>query len=336
MQAFISNMTSKIFAWNLAFQIVRVNAFISDAGYYQTEAGEAMPEVMTGSTVPRRQLGRYLRDLRNQAGILVKDAAKQLEWSEAKLWRIETGQTSLRSLDVEAMCRVYGAPPDMTEALMGLAKETKARGWWQAYGDAVPEWFDLFVGLEAAASRLSWYEQQLVPGLFQTEDYARTLIRAHNPDEDNAETERRVRLRMGRQAIVRRMIDPPAIQVALDESVLRRAIGGAEIMAGQLARLAEASDLPNVSLKVVPFSVGFHPGVLSGPFVFLRFPLNGGGTDSEPPTVYTDIYTGALYLDKPSEIERYSEAFAGLWQHALDEPSSRELIRNTAEALRHG
>lgn len=295
-----------------------------------------MPDVVAGSTVPRRQLGRYLRDLRNQAGLLVRDAARGLEWSEAKMWRIETGQTSLRSLDVEAMCRLYGAPPDLTVALMGLAKETKARGWWQAYGDAVPEWFDLYVGLEAAASRLFMYGQELVPGLFQTEDYARTLITADHPDESAEEIERRVRLRMARQAVVRRMIDPPAIQVVLNESVLRWPVGGAEIMAGQLARLAEASELPNVSLRVVPFAAGFHPGIMSGTFVILRFPLNGNGDDSEPPTVYADLFTGALYLDKPQEIERYTGAFAGIWGHALDEPSSRELIRKTAEALSNG
>ena len=295
-----------------------------------------MPDTLSGSTVPRRQLGSYLRDLRNAAGLTVKDAARGLEWSEAKMWRIETGQTSLRSLDVEAMCRIYGARSDMTSALMGLAKETKARGWWQAYGDAVPEWFDLYVGLEAAASRLLLYGQELVPGLLQTEDYARTLIVADNPGVDDAEIDRRVRLRMARQALVGRSIDPPALQVALNESVLRWPVGGATVMAAQLDRLAAASDLPNVSLRVVPFSAGFHPGMLSGSFNILRFPLNGNGADSEPPTVYAELYTGALYLDKPQEIDRYSDAFTGIWQHALDEPSSRELIRQAAEALRHG
>lgn len=295
-----------------------------------------MPDVLTGSTVPRRQLGRYLRDLRNQAGLLVKDAARGLEWSEAKMWRIETGQTSLRSLDVEAMCRLYGAAPDITSALMSLAKETKARGWWAAYGDAVPEWFDLYVGLEAAASRLFLYEQELVPGLFQTEDYARTLIRADHPDEDEAETERRVRLRMARQSVVRRMIDPPALQVTLNESVLRWPVGGADIMAAQLDRLATASELPNISLRVVPFAVGFHPGIVSGSFNIIRFPLNGNGEESEPPTVYADLFTGALYLDKPGEIERYSQAYSSIWERALNEESSRDLILQAAEGLRNG
>ncbi len=336
MQAFKLNITSKNFIWMIAFQTVRADAFISEIRYHQTEAGEVMPDVMTGSTVPRRQLGRYLRDLRNQAGILVRDAARRLEWSEAKLWRIETGQTSLRSLDVEAMCRLYGASPEMTEALMGLARETKARGWWQAYGDAVPEWFDLYVGLEAAATRLHLYEQELVPGLFQTSDYARTLIRADHPEESDDEISQRVQLRLARQALVRRPIDPPTLQVALNESVLRRPVGGPEVMSAQLNRLAEASELPNVSLRVVPFAAGFHPGMLSGSFNILRFPPNGNGTESEPPTVYADLFTGALYMDKPNEIERYSEAFAGIWAHALDESSSTELIRQAAEELTDG
>jgi transcriptional regulator with XRE-family HTH domain len=295
-----------------------------------------MTDTLTGSTVPRRQLGRYLRDMRNRAGLTVKDAARGLEWSETKIWRIETGQTSLRSFDVEVMCRVYGAAPDITEALMGLAKETKARGWWQAYGDAVPEWFDLYVGLEAAATKLFLYGQELVPGLFQTEDYARTLITADHPEESDEESGRRVSLRMARQALVRRPIDQPLLQVALNESVLRRPIGGPQVMAAQLERLAASSGLPNVSLRVVPFSAGFHPGILSGSFNILRFPLNGNGTESEPPTVYADLYTGALYLDKPNEIERYSEAFVGIWQHALDEPASRKLIGQAAEELSNG
>jgi len=274
--------------------------------------------------------------LRNKAGLTVKDAARGLEWSETKIWRIETGQTSLRSFDVEVMCRIYGVAPDMTEALMGLAKETKAKGWWQAYGDAVPEWFDLYVGLEAAASKLFLYEQELVPGLFQTGDYARALIRADHPDETDGEIDRRVQLRIARQALVRRPIDPPEMQVALNESALRWPIGGPEIMAAQLERLVAASELPNVSLRVVPFSAGFHPGILSGSFNILRFPLNGNGQESEPPTVYADLYTGALYLDKPQEVHRYSETYAGIWQNALDEEASREIIQQTAEVLTNG
>jgi transcriptional regulator with XRE-family HTH domain len=291
-----------------------------------------MADQMTGSTVPRRQLGRYLRDLRNEGGFTVAVAAQALEWSEAKIWRIETGQTSLRSHDVETVCRVYGAKPDITVALMGLAKETKSKGWWHAYGDAVPEWFDLYIGLEAAASHISSYGQ-VIPGLLQTEEYARVLIKADHPDEADEEIDRRVRLRMARQALVRRATDPPTLRLALSESVIRTPVGGPASMADQLHQLAGAAELPNVSLRVVPFGAGFHLGLLSGPFITLRFPVNGG-REPEPPTVYQEGFTGALYLDKPHEVTRYADAFESIWDAALDENSSSNLIHQAAEELR--
>lgn len=295
-----------------------------------------MPEEMAGSTVPRRQLGRYLEELRENAGLNRKDAAKALERSAPTLWRIETGRIAVRSIEVEAMCRLYGASPEMTAVLSGLAKETKARGWWQAYGDAVPDWFDVYVGLEAAATRMSKFEAELVPGLFQTQDYARTIIRADHPEEDDGEITRRVELRMARQAILKRPVNPPALEVALRESVLRCPVGGTEIMAAQLDRLADAAKLPNVSMRVVPFSAGFHLGMLTGGFTLLRFPLNGSGTETEPDTVYSDSFTGAIYLDKPGELARYSRAFAEIWETSLDEDSSRDFISTAAEALRDG
>jgi transcriptional regulator with XRE-family HTH domain len=289
-----------------------------------------MTEGTTGSTVPRRQLGRYLRDQRNRSRLTVRAAAAKLEWSEAKIWRIETGQTALRSLDVEAMCKVYGAPADLTQALMGLAKETKARGWWHSYGDVIPEWFDVYIGLEEAASHLAWYESELVPGLFQTEDYARTIIRADNPGVSDAEIERRVHVRIARQALVTRVTDPPRLDVALNEAVLRRPVGGKTVMAAQFERLADISELPNVSLRMIPFSTGLHYGVMSGPFVMLRFPRNGDGSETEPPTVYVESFTGALYLDKPREIDRYNTAFTNIWASALDDAASKDLILQVA------
>src|SRR3984957_12443568 len=163
-----------------------------------------MTESQAGSTVPRRQLGRYLRELRGSAGLTVRAAAKELERSEPTLWRIESGLVSVRSLDVEQKCRLYGATADMTKALMARARETKAKGWWQTYGDVVPEWFDLFVGLEAAATRMAEYEHSVVPGLLQSEGYARTIMAADNPGESDEEITRRVELRLGRQAILKR------------------------------------------------------------------------------------------------------------------------------------
>lgn len=287
-----------------------------------------MPDQTTGSTVPRRQLGRYLRDLRNSQRLTVRAAAERLEWSEAKIWRIETGQVSLRSLDVEAMCRIYGATPELTEALMGLAKETKARGWWHAYGDVIPEGFDVYIGLEEAAASLSWYESELVPGLLQTESYARTLIEADNPGVDAGEINRRVHLRLARQTLLTRAIAPPQLSIVLNEAIIRRPVGGREVVTEQLDRLAQVSELGNVSLRVMSFRAGLHHGIMSGPFVILRFPLNGDGRQSEPPTVYVDGFTGALYLDKPSEIERYASAFTEMWDTALAEGPSRDMIQH--------
>jgi hypothetical protein len=295
-----------------------------------------MTEAQAGSTVPRRQLGRYLRDLRGSAGLTVRAAARELERSEPTIWRVESGLVSVRSVEVQLMCQLYGATDEMTKALMALAKETKAKGWWQTYGDVVPEWFDLFVGLEGAADRMSEYEHSLVPGLFHTEDYARTLIRAHNPEESEAELDRRLQLRMGRQAVLRRSVNPPLLRVVLRESILHSPVGGNAVMAAQLGRLAEVSELANVSLRIVPDAIGGHPGILTGSFTVLRFPLNGGGQDSEPPTIYQEMYTGALYLDKPYEVERFDAAFEAIWEASLDETASRDLIARTAEEMKDG
>jgi hypothetical protein len=249
------------------------------------------------------------------------------------MWRIEAGKTSVRAIEVKAMCELYGADEKMTGALTALARETKAKGWWQAYGDVLPEWFDLYVGLEAAANRFSWYESELVPGLFQTEDYARALIGADNPGVDDSEIDRRVQLRMERQAILGRPIDPPTLRVALREAVLACPVGGTGVMAAQLRKLTQVAALRNVTLRVVPFRVGLNPGMMSGPFEILRFPMNGTGLDSEPPTVYTDLYTGAIYLDRPSEVARYDQAFEGIWDISLSEAESRDRIQQAAEAI---
>jgi transcriptional regulator with XRE-family HTH domain len=293
-----------------------------------------MADAQAGSTVPRRQLGRYLRDLRSQAGLTVRAAARELERSEPTIWRIEYGQVSVRSVEVQIMCQLYGANQETTKALMSLAKETKAKGWWQAWGDVVPEWFDLYVGLEAATSRIDWFETELVPGLLQTPEYAEALIRLEHADDGDEEIARRVQLRMGRQPILRRPIDPPVIRIVLGEQVVRRPVGGPGVMTSQLGRLAEVSESPNVSLRVVPFTAGQHLGMLSGSFEILRFPMNGNGADSEPPTVYSESFTGALYLDKAYEVGRYDQAFGQVWKASLDDEASRELLHNAAEALR--
>jgi transcriptional regulator with XRE-family HTH domain len=170
--------------------------YFTAAAWYLSDGG-SMADQEAGSTVPRRQLGRYLRDLRVQAGITARAAARQLERSDPTLWRIENGHVASRSLDVEQMCRLYGASPEFTTALMALAKETRARGWWQAYGDVVPDYLDLYVGLEAAANRIDWYQSELVPGLLQTEGYARKLMELGFADRSEDEIARHLQVRMG-------------------------------------------------------------------------------------------------------------------------------------------
>lgn len=286
-----------------------------------------------GSTVPRRQLGRNLRDLRLRARLSVRAAAEALQWSETKMWRIETGQTSLRPHDVELMCRIYGAPADRLPVLMKLAKDTKepaAKGWWHSYDDVMPRTFDIFLGLEEEASHLSWFESELVPGLFQTADYARALIRNRNTSKTEEEIERLVQLRVSRQALLTRTTRRPDFDVVLNEAVLLRAVGGRAAMAEQLRWLAEVSDLPNVKLHVVPFSAGVHIGMDTNSFILLRFPRDVNGKESEPPIVYISGFTGDLYLDKTSEIERFGAAFGDLVGLALDTRASQSYILQAA------
>ncbi|MFC4376676.1 helix-turn-helix domain-containing protein [Nocardia halotolerans] len=270
----------------------------------------ASPQGVTGSTMPRRQLGRHLRDLRNRARMTTRTAATQLEWSEAKIWRIETGQTSLRSLDVEAMCKVYGAPDDLVEPLAALARETKARGWWTSYNDVIPEGFDVYIGLEEAASALSIYENGLVPALLQTEDYTRALLEQAQPDLTDAELDRRLRVRAARQALLVRPESPLRLHVVLAEAVLTRRIGDDRVLAGQRAWLRELADRDTVRIQVVPADTGYHSGLESGRFTILEF--DGSGDKPEPPVVYVETFAGTAYLDKPNEHDRYRGAFTDI------------------------
>ncbi|MFF2086528.1 helix-turn-helix domain-containing protein [Nocardia sp. NPDC058176] len=272
----------------------------------------ASPQGVTGSTMPRRQLGRHLRDLRNRARMTTRTAAAQLEWSEAKIWRIETGQTSLRSLDVEAMCKVYGAPADLVEPLAALARETKARGWWTGYGDVIAEGFEVYIGLEEAATGLSLYEDGLVPALLQTEDYAAALLEQTVPGLTEAELERRLRVLRSRQALLGRAESPLRLHVVLAEAVLTRRIGDDKVAAGQRARLRELAESDTVHIQVVPADTGYHAGLESGRFVILDFGVDGSVDKPEPPVVYAETFAGSAYLDKPNDHDRFRGAFADI------------------------
>ncbi len=277
----------------------------------------ALPQGITGSTMPRRKLGRRLRDLRNRARMTIRVAARRLEWSEAKIWRIETGQTSLRSLDVEAMCKVYGAADAELEPLAALARETKARGWWSAYGDVIGEGFDVYIGLEEAATGLSTFENEFVPGLLQTEEYMRAMLTAARPELTRVELDRRVEVRLIRQQLLTRTSDPVRLSAIVGESLLWRCIGDSLVTAGQLAHLRHMCDRPNIDIRLVPNDSGYHEGMASGRFVLLEF----GTSDAdavEPPAVYVENFTGSAYFDKDPEVDRYRAAFANIRAASVD------------------
>lgn len=280
-----------------------------------------------GSTVPRRQLGRLLRQAREQANIGLEAAAADLEWSRAKMYRIESGQAPIRVLDVDQMCRLYGTSAEMTEVMKSLAKESKSKGWYHSYGEAIPRWFELYVGLESTASRIRTYEHAVVPGLLQTPAYAEQAIRTEpgNPPEEVAKL---VELRAERQRLLRRKRPAaPTLDVVLEEALLHKNVPG---MRAQIDRLLDASTAPNISVRVMPLGSKLSQMVTSGSFVILDFPKTGL-RPAEPTTVYNEGLSGALYLDRIAEVRTYADAWNSLTAQALDTDDSRKALLTIKE-----
>jgi transcriptional regulator with XRE-family HTH domain len=249
--------------------------------------------------VRRMLVGALLRRLRTEAGISREEAGEAIRASEWKIHRLENGQVGFKDRDVGDLLRLYGVTdPDDIAGFLEFAREANEPGWWQRYGDLLPQWFKAYVDLESAATLIRTYEGQLVPGLLQTEDYMRAVIGGANLDESPEEAERRVALRIARQTLLIRP-DGPRLWAVIDEAALRRPVGGPEVLRGQLERLLEASKLPNVTLQILPFAAGAHPAMGSS-FSILRFP------DQElPDVVYLEHLTNAVYTDKRPEVERY-------------------------------
>lgn len=281
-----------------------------------------------GSTVARRQLGRELTSLRKAIpGMTQKDAAKRMEWSQAKLWRLENGKDDViaTSRDIRDLCALYRASPARSAKIAATYEQTKVNGAWASKYGEIPEWFQLYVELEPAASRLREYHTELVTGVAQTRDYATAVVRTDVEGKGVSEEVivERVEIRLRRaDLLTRESPPPPRFDVVLNESVIRRPVGGPAVMAAQLRHLAELMDLPNLSLRILPFSAGMHRGALAaGSFVVLDFPV-----DAEPTTVYSEGLTGAAYLDDEDETAPYCWAFDGLTQASLDVAASRDLM----------
>jgi transcriptional regulator with XRE-family HTH domain len=290
----------------------------------------------SGSTVPRRQLGRYLRELRENAYVTVGAAAKALEWSAPRVWRYETGQVPMHPNDVEAMCRLYGASAETIETLRTLARETKSRGWWHSYGEAIDDWFKLYVGLESAATKIRKYESNVVPGLLQTVDYVREIIATDHPTMSESDRQAKLEVRLRRQALLSRAVPrAPQLDVITGESVLHRSLRDRTAMRRQLDYLVSAGRRQNVSIRVLPLSAGLHRWSTAGAFSVLDFPTENV-REPEPSTVYMDGPCGAVYLDKSYEIKTYEDVWRSLSERALTEDESRELIMAIAKEMGDG
>lgn len=284
------------------------------------------------STLPRRQLGRFLREARDSCGLPMDRAAQLAELSKTALHRIETGAVKkLRIRDIRALCEIYEVTPADTDRAVELAKQAQVTSWYTAFGGLYSDTtFNMYVGLSASARRLIAYHE-IVLGLLQTADYARALISAFYTDSSDEDIERRVALRLRRQAIITRKSDPVKLELLLHESALHRVVGSSRVMAAQLRHLAEIGKLPNVSLRVQPFKSGCSHGLLHGPFVILEFGSDSKGRVIEPPLVYLEgSGKPDIYMENGDDVRRYHEIASAIRNSALDETRTRDLLRQVA------
>lgn len=276
-------------------------------------------------TVRRRRLGAELRKIRERSGLTAAEAADRMAWSTSKISRIEIGRVSTRPIDVRTLLAIYDVSAEEVEPLVQLAVQSSEKGWWHRYSDVLPEWFDIHLGLESAASVVQTYEAELVPGLVQTEAYARAVLAAHPTPDTPDEIDRQVALRMQRQARLTAGTDPLWLHAVVNEAALRRPAGGAEAMRAQLRHLVDLCALPNVTVQVLPFAAGVH-GATNGPFGILGFPDAG-----DPRVAFVDYLVGSLYLETLKEVGRYRLLFSQLCDLSLEPEESAKLIAELAE-----
>lgn len=277
-------------------------------------------------TARRRRLATALRNMREARNLSCTDVGKAVGWSESKVSRIETGRVGISQPDLERLLDLYEVAGDQRAALLMLRRQATHRGWWHSYADALPAWFEDYVGLEDGAKSLLTYENQLVPGLMQTQDYASAVIRAARPWLDSDEVERELAARATRQALLAGP-DPLQVWAVLDEAVLRRKVGGAAAMRAQLDRLGEIAALRAVTLQVLPFDAGAHASMGTS-FILLQFPEPG-----DTSIVYIEDHTSSQYLELPADIERYTLVFDHLRASALSPEQSVEFIGQAAASM---
>jgi transcriptional regulator with XRE-family HTH domain len=281
-------------------------------------------ELPAEATVLRMLLGAQLRRLREAADISADKAGYEIRASRSKISRIETGRVGLKIRDIEDLLTLYGVTdPHERSQILDLARQSSTPDWWTKYGDLLPGWFESYLGLESAAETIRGFQVQFIPGLFQTEDYARAVTRLGHQTAAPEEIERRVTLRLQRQELITRPT-PPRVWMIMDEAVLRRAYGGAEVMCAQLRHLLAMARLPHVTLQVVPFAHGGHAAA-SGSFSILRF-----AERDLPDIVYIEQLTSAIYLDQRPDVEHYLEVVHQLSGEALTPAETENFIEQAA------
>jgi hypothetical protein len=280
-----------------------------------------------GPTVLRILLGAELRRLREARHISREEAGYAIRASDSKISRMELGRVGFKERDVTDLLSLYGVNDEQDRtALTSLARQANTQGWWHSYADVLPPWFEVYVGLEEAASRIRAYEVQFVPGLLQTEDYARAVTLLGYADAPQYEVDRRVSLRMTRQ----KLLDgdaAPHLWVVVDEAALRRPLGGGQVMRTQLEALIEATTRPNVTVQVVPFHRGGHAAA-GGPFSILRF-----AEPDLPDIVYLEQLTSALYLERPEDVDRYLAVMERLCLDAEPTSATAKILRTILTEL---
>jgi len=284
--------------------------------------------VRPSPTVRRRRLRYELRRLRNEHGLTIEQVQERSggDIKAPSISRWENGERSVRPTDLRLLLDIYDVQGERRETLLTLSRQAKERGWWQSYGSAIPEWFQVYVGLEAEASSVRVYESELVHGLLQTPDYYRAFLRAAPAAADEDEAERKIEVRLARQERFTGD-DPLDYWAVLNEAVIRRVVGGADVMRKQLDHIAEMARLPHVNVQVLPFGAGVHPA-MDGSFEILGFP-----EPTDPAVVYLENQAGSLYLEEEAEIDRYERMFSHLIAKALDPEESRRMIARVARDL---
>ena len=277
-------------------------------------------------TVRRKRLTVELRRLREQAGLTCEDVGHRLECSGTRISRMETGRIGARPGDVRELLEIYGVTGAAADSLVQLARDARRKGWWHAYGRVLPPWFEAYVGLESDAARLHDFQPSVVPGLLQTQDYARAILRDAPYADYGEDIDQQLALRMRRQAVLDQP-RPPQVRMVLGESVLWMQVGGPAVMRAQLLRLADLAAGPDLILQVLPLRTVAHAQP-AGPFTMLEF-----ADPADPTMVYLEHLTGSLLLEDEDEVQRYRAMFDHLRAEALGPGASADLIVRTAAGL---